>query len=300
MKIIDSHSHVFNVLAGFGAKGELRSSGAGKAMWADGTEIDMIPEGYGEDNFSIESLLSIMDANDVEKAVLLQGGFYGFQNQYVVKAIKEHPTRFTGAFTFDPFCKNADSIAKKYLDDENFKIVKFELSTGAGLMSYREKFEIDNDRMIHFYDMIASHGATLVLDIGSPGMESFQVEAVKRIATKYKEMNIVICHLLAPTLNDEEDLKRALTTLKLDNVYFDLSAIPWNVYPEQYPYVTGQKYYSLAKEIVGNKKLLWGSDAPSPLTRDTYEHLWDYLKNVCSDDELQEIMYSNSQKVYFS
>lgn len=300
MKIIDAHSHIFNVLAGFGAKGELRAIGDGQAIWADGTEINMIPKGYGEYNFTVESLLSIMDANNVEKAVLLQGGFYGFQNQYVNQAINQHPTRFTGAFTFDPFCKNAESIAKKYLEEENFQIVKFELSTGAGLMSYHEKFEIDNDRMMYFYDMMACNNVTLVLDLGSPGMESFQIDAVKRIANKYKNMNIVICHLLAPTLNDKNELKKALTVLKLDNVYFDLSAIPWNVYPEQYPYKTGQEYFIMAKNIVGSKKLLWGSDVPSPLTRDSYKHLWDYLKNVCNEEELNEIMYLNSQHVYFS
>ncbi len=299
MKIIDSHVHIFKTLAGFGAKGELRAIGKGKAMWADGTIIDMIPPQYGDINFELDSLLSIMDNNKVEKAVILQGGFYGFQNYYVKEAIDKYPNRFVGAATFDPFCKNAKELANLYLNEMNFKIVKFELSTGAGLMSYHTSFDIDNEMMMNYYKMINECNATLVLDIGSPKMDSFQPNALKNIANKFPNMNIVLCHLGAPTLKDYESLKEMLNILKLDNIFFDLSAIPWNVYPETYPYPTAQKFINLAIDIVGIDKLLWGSDVPSPLTRDSYQHLWDYLKNICSEKEMQQILYDNANRVYF-
>ncbi len=299
MKIIDSHVHVFKTLAGFGAKGELRAIGNGKAIWADGTIIDMIPKNYGDTTFEIDSLLSIMNENNVEKAVILQGGFYGFQNHYVKEAIDKYPNRFTGAVTFDPFCKNAKKLATLYLKEWNFKIVKFELSTGAGLMSCHSSFKIDNKMMMQYYQMINDSNATLVLDIGSPLMDSFQPEAVAQIAKNFKEMNIVICHLGAPTIKDFEHLKEMLNILKLDNVYFDLSAIPWNVYPEVYPYPTAKKFILLAKEIVGIDKLLWGSDAPSPLTRDSYKHLWNYIEQIFDEEDMGKILYKNSSKVYF-
>jgi len=52
--------------------------------------------------------------------------------------------------------------------------------------------------------------------------------------------------------------------------------------------------------MIENNKILLGRDAPSPSTGYTHENLCNYLKNICSDEELQEIMYSNSQKVYSS
>ena len=45
--IIDAHAHVFTHLAGFGADGELRSLGGGKAIWSTGEVIQLVPEEYG-------------------------------------------------------------------------------------------------------------------------------------------------------------------------------------------------------------------------------------------------------------
>ena len=47
MKLIDAHTHVFEQLCGFGPRGELRPIGGGKARWANGDEIEMIPPGWG-------------------------------------------------------------------------------------------------------------------------------------------------------------------------------------------------------------------------------------------------------------
>lgn len=48
MKLIDAHTHVFEQLCGFGPRGELRPIGGGRARWANGDEIEMIPPGLGE------------------------------------------------------------------------------------------------------------------------------------------------------------------------------------------------------------------------------------------------------------
>ena len=40
----------------------------------------------------------------------------------------------------------------------------------------------------------------------------------------------------------------------MTNVWVDLSALPWNVSPEAYPYPTAQEYISLAKSILGGRK----------------------------------------------
>ena len=61
-------------------------------------------------------------------------------------------------------------------------------------------------------------------------------------------------------------------------------------------------YLAQAKEILGAEKLLWGTDAPFAATKDSYEHLCDYLEKgrVFTEEELQKVYYDNSQKVFFS
>jgi len=299
MKIVDAHAHVVEHIAGFGRRGELRPLGRGRARWADGTELQLIPPELGDREFLAPALIGLMDQNQVEKAVLLQGSFYGFQNEYAREAASQYPGRFVPAGTFDPFCIDHEALLHRLLDS-GLRILKFEVSSGAGLMSYHDAFALDSDRMDKIWTAMATAGAVLVIDIGSPGMASFQPEAIARIARKFPSLRIVVCHLLAPTLNDGPALKAALDHLAVENVWFDLAAVPWNVGPEPYPYPTGCEFVRLAKKRVGAEKLLWGSDVPCVLTRETYPRLVDYLlhENVFVGSEVDAVYRSNAFEVF--
>ena len=54
--VIDAHVHVFEVIAGMGARGELRAVGGGRARWATGEEFRMLPDGCGDFIFATELL----------------------------------------------------------------------------------------------------------------------------------------------------------------------------------------------------------------------------------------------------
>jgi predicted TIM-barrel fold metal-dependent hydrolase len=300
MKIIDAHAHVIERIAGFGPKGELRAIGKGRARWANGDEIYMIPEELGDREFTGETLLSLMDRHGVEKAVLLQGTFYGYQNEYTYETAKKYQDRFLAAGTFDPFCKESDKLLDRILNTMKLKVIKFETSSGGGLMGYHKSFAIDGEVFAGIFPRIAKSGSTLVLDIGSPGMESFQIEAVYNIAKKYPSMKIVVCHLLAPTLNDATKLINGLEKLKLENIWFDLSAVPWNLAPEKYPYETGREFLRIAKSITGAEKLIWGTDVPSVLTKETYSKLIEYItrSGIFTEKELDAVFYNNAHAAY--
>lgn len=51
--------------------------------------MELIPKGYGEKDFTAQSLLRLMNENNVKKAVLLQGSMYGFQNEYTYEMCKK-------------------------------------------------------------------------------------------------------------------------------------------------------------------------------------------------------------------
>ena len=72
-------------------RGELRPLGGGRARWANGLEIQLIPPELGDRSFTAEALLGVLDAHRVERAVLLQGSFYGFQNEYSAEAARVQP-----------------------------------------------------------------------------------------------------------------------------------------------------------------------------------------------------------------
>ena len=72
MKKIDAHVHVFGVLKGFRGEGELYPLGNGKARWANGQVVEMIPPGLGDCSFETEACFQFLKEKGIEKAVLLQ------------------------------------------------------------------------------------------------------------------------------------------------------------------------------------------------------------------------------------
>lgn len=298
MSYIDAHAHVFEQLCGFGADGELRALPGGKAVWATGEVIDLIPPSYGDTTFSAERFLSVMDAHNVEKAVLLQGGFLGFANHYLQEVAMQYPTRFRAAATFDPYCRNAQKILDNL--QKSFSIFKFEMSTGCGIMGSHPDFYLDNTLMMGFYEQIAAKKGVVVFDLGSPDDGSHQPKAIRNIAKQFPTLEVVVCHLASPRRQHRAELTDALQTMKEGNIHFDLAALHHKVRPEDYPFPTAQKFITLAKNIVGSEHLMWGTDAPSTLVQYSYQQLLDYQLALFSEEEQALVFHDNAQRLYFS
>lgn len=300
MKIIDAHAHVVQYIAGFTSRGELRGVGGGRARYADGSEFQMIPEKFGG-SFTADDMISVMDGNGVEKAVLLQGQFFGFQNEYTAEAVKKYPNRLIGAGSYDPFCAKAEDVKRRLFKELGFKAVKFEVSNGSGLMAYHLPIDLDGEVMNACYRHAADNGLTVVMDIGRPRNCCWQVDALAAVVKKYPSVTFVICHLLAPQRTDVALLGGALSKLARPNVYFDLASLASNQQPETYPYPTAVEHLETAKRVVGSDRLMFGTDMPSNLCRDTYAHLTDYitLSGVFTEKELDDIFYNTANAVYF-
>ncbi len=301
MKIIDAHAHVVQCIAGTCSHGELRACGGGRAAYATGQSFQMLPPEIGEYDATPQALLKVMDSHDVEKAVLLQGNFFGFQNLYTYEAVKAYPDRFAGAATYDPFSAQAEGVRTHLFDELGFKIIKMEVSSGSGLMANHPPVELDGEVMQDVYSHAAKRGLTFIIDIGKPRSVSWQVDALSRAVARYPEMKFVVCHLLSPQREDGELLRQSLQKLAMPNVWFDLAALCLNSKPETFPYPTPREYVRAAADIVGAERLLWGSDMPSAMTQDSYQHFIDFiaLHPGLSEQEKEQILYSNAKALFF-
>ena len=302
MKKIDAHLHLAKVVAGYCRRGELRAVGGGKAQWGNGEVFQLFPEEFGDTCFLAERALEIMDENQVEKAVLMHGSMYGFQNQYHYEVLQKYPDRFCPSCTVDPFMTDHMETLKYYLEEQKFHLVKFEVSSGGGLMGCHDSFDLAGERMTEIYRLIERTPGGAARAGGDISMESHQPWALAKIARECQGLKLVVCHLLAPVRGREKEWRLSLELLNQENVWFDLAALPKILEPDVYPYSETMGYLAQAKEILGAEKLLWGTDAPFAATKDSYEHLCDYLEKgrVFTEEELQKVYYDNSQKVFFS
>lgn len=301
MKIIDAHVHLVQTIAGFSSMGEIRACGKGCGIDAMGNVFPMLPPEIGECNAAPEAVLKIMDAHNVEKAVLLQGTYFGFQNQYTYEAMRRYPGRFAAAASYDPFCGQKDAIRTHLFDELGFKIVKFEVSSRCGLSGYHTDIDLDGEIMHDVYRHAAERNLTFVIDIGRPGTKSWQIDALCSAIRRYPEMKFVICHLAAPHPGEDKLVRSVLGKLSLDNVWFDLAALCANSRPEVYPYPSALRYIRYAIDIAGPDRLLWGSDLPSTMVRDSYQDQIDFiaLSEAFTKTEKAKIFYENADHVYF-
>lgn len=302
MKIIDAHVHLVQYIAGTGAGGELRHVGGGLAEYASGERFRMLPEEYGDGTVTAEDILKIMDEHNVEKAVLLQGNYFGFQNLYSLEAERKYPNRFKTAVSYDPYCRFKEQIRRHLFEELGVKIVKFEVSTGSGLMSNHFTLPLDGELMEEEYRYADEHGLIFVVDIGKCGSESWQVGRLKNAVLAHPSMKFVVCHLLAVSMKDEGLLREGLQQLAFPNVWFDLAALPHNCRPDEYPYPNAIRYLRHGIEIAGVDRLIFGSDIPSTLKEDSYRHLVGYIleNEMLSGEEKERILYQNAETVYFS
>ena len=296
--IIDSHAHVFDIYTSYGGRGESWAVGGGLVEFATGETMRILPEDLKNDNFTAETLLAMMDGAGVNKALLLQAGLYGFHNRYVHECSAKYPDRFTASYTLDPYASAAMDILA-HIRSLGGRILKFELSTGAGLTGVHPYFLVGGREMDAICGFMDQPDDVIVLDVGLPGMVSYQIEGLSRLTKRYPTLKFVVCHLLAPDGSDPVGWERDIAKLIADNVWFDVTAIPWNI-PEPHPFPTSANLVARAKELVGPEHLIWGSDIPLLLTRMTYEENLGYLvsSGKFSAREIDLLLRENAQTVY--
>ncbi len=299
--IVDAHTHVVERIAGLGRRGESRAIGKGRVRWADGGEAQMIPEGWGDTDFTHDQLIRVLDEHGISKAVMVQGSFFGFCNDYTSEAQERHPGRLYGMGTFDPFAYEALDVMKHLIRDFHFRGFKFEISRSYGLMGYHPELRLDGDLMRPVWEFAQEHELAVSLDLGTFGEPSMQLDAVKRIAGRYAGIRFVLEHLFYPGPGHFDDVRAALIQLApLPNVSFTIASIPNSLMPEAYPFPTSSKYAGIAKDVVGAQRILWGSDLPSVAVNAPYRQLIDYIaeSGLFSDAELRGIYADNAIRVY--
>lgn len=304
MKKIDAHLHLVRDLASYKGNGRSNALGNGLVVWDSGFKTRLFPAGWGDDAFRADAARKVMEDHDVAKAVLLQGSLYGFQNYYSWQAAKAAPDRFAPAFSVDPFASEAEKIVKRHVEDLGFRALKLEVSQAGGLMGYHLSFDLaEDDRLGKILDYLSSYpGFAVAVDYGDSSQASQQPRSLARLAKRYPDLDFVLCHLSFPKPGKLDLLEKDLALFApLPNISFDLAALQDIAGEQTYPYPFCQEAVGLAKEIVGAKRLLWGSDAPWSATFNDYGQLYSWLEDagIFSEAELADVYYGNAKRIYF-
>ena len=290
--IIDAHAHIYEILKGYGAKGEFRPLGGGRGIWATGKIEQFFPAEYGDTGFHAETLIKLMDESGVDHAVLLQGGNYGFHNDYMAEMAAKYPEKLTAVGAIDPYAIYAEDIFDNLINKYNFKALKFEISSEWGLSGFHRDLKINDASFERLLQKANEIGLTVAFDMGTMAMPSFDFDSFKELTEKYSNVLFVMTHSLFPR-NDGNNEKRLEMAKSLtgDNFVMDFANLD----------VVGQaKYLKELKNIIGAERMLWGTDVPGVLGHASYKMLMDRVKEsgVFEENELPLVMGENAKRVY--
>lgn len=307
--LIDAHVHIFPKVDGYTGKGRTSSGPMGQFVYGSGEMERVLPAAEEELRYTTEMLLRDMGRGGVDKAVILLDPCYGDWSEYVLDACRRYPDRFTAAGYFDPWAEDAAERYETVLSGPIWKNVKIEFSQNSGLCGVYPGVRLDGRQLDWLWERMEREEKTVAFDLGKPGQPSYQTDAVRHIAKRRPGLKIVLCHAGQPSLEAENDKGLWAAWMdqirlgQLPNVWFDLSAMPYHVKDrESYPYPSTKRYFSIALDAVGDKKLLWGSDVPWLLGTEAYARLVSHGKRLVEDlpqAAQDRILFQNALDVYW-
>lgn len=290
--IIDAHAHIYEILKGYGSKGEFRPIGGGRGIWATGKVEQFFPEEYGDTGFHAETLLKLMEEGGIDHAVLLQGGNYGFHNDYMAEAASKYPEKLTAVGAIDPYALYAEKIYDNLIESYKFKALKFEISSEWGLSGYHQALKINDEAFTKLLRKADAHGLTVTFDMGTKKMSSFDFKAFKEVTDTHKNVTFVMAHSFFPSSDGQNEERLSFAKqLTSDNFVMDFANVD----------IIGQaEYFRSLKKIIGADRMLWGTDVPGVLLQSSYKQLIDRVKEsgIFTESELPLVMGENAKRVY--
>ena len=273
--IIDVHAHIFPQVQGLTSAGVTQGTGYGRITVGQETQQLLPPY----------NLIANLDWAGVDRAILLQGPFYGECNHYALDAIRLYPERLSGLAYLDPWDEAAPAMLDWVVNTGVFKGIKLECSEATGLIGIHPGAKLDSPENDWLWKVLEDRQLTLVLDLGKPGSSSYQTAAVAAIAAGHPAMKIVIAHLGQPGPQAEASSQlwrvweEQIELGRRKNIWFDCAAIPAYLPDEDFPFPSVGKYLRLAIQRIGPHKVMWGSDQPGLLVHVDLPHLVKMMKH---------------------
>lgn len=305
-KIIDGHAHL--TPRGLVGKRDARIGvtyrAYGELEFDSGERIQYMPVILEDTAFPAETMLHVMDAHGVGHAVLMANSLTDLEEN--VRAVQTWPERFSAAMTI-PQGPEAVPTVERYAG-RGLRAIKFEMSPGLGYThpNMYPAFRFDCPEMDPVYALAGEKRITVTVDPSEIGGFAYQVEALGSAAERFPETHFVICHLGFPSVPmpegspDELRWREMIALGRLNNVWFDVAAMPDFYREEGYPFPTALRLVRRVMDMFGADKLLWGSDAPGTLSGATYRQMIDMYDRcgLFTEAEKQALFCTSAAAAY--
>ena len=276
MNYIDTHSHI----------------------WTPDTKSYPLGAGFFRDrmkppSFTAEELMKLAEPVGVNRVVLIQMSFYGFDNSYMLDSIGKCPDRFVGVAVIDQDDRRPD-LAMKELKKKGVR--------GFRIYPKNQKHEtwLDSESMHKMWTTGAAENLNMCCLINP-----IDLPALDRACRDFPDTPVVIDHICRIGVTgkiDPQEVKMLCDMARHKNVTVKISAF----------YALGQKkspYHDLGPLIkrvydaFGPKRLMWATDCPfQAVGGHTYKDSIDLIKHgldFLTDDDKQWLLRKTAERVFY-
>lgn len=276
MNYIDAHSHI----------------------WTPDTNRYPLAGGFRRANmepasFTVEELLQHAKPAGVNRVVLIQMSFYGYDNRYMLDTIRKFPGQFSGVAVIDQHSRMVEMEMRnlKMQGVHGFRIYPKDVPVDRWL---------DDEGLQKMFKTGAEENLNMCCLIDPNALP-----ALSKTCTKFPETPVVIDHLCRIGVSgkiDPAEVKALCDMAKHKRVTVKVSAF----------YALGQKkppYLDLAPLIrqvydaFGRERLMWATDCPFQVVDHTYQQSIDLILkglDFLKADDKEWLLRKTAERVFFA
>mgnify|MGYP003629758697 FL=1 len=276
MEYIDAHSHVW-------------TPDIKKYPLAPGYQVsDMQPP-----SFTAEELQAQMMTVGVNRVVLIQMSFYGFDNSYMLDCMAKYPGMYSGVAVID---QNGDNPTPEML------ALKAKGVRGFRIAPKTKKVDewLDGVRMEQMWKTGAKEGMAMCCLMNPDGLP-----ALDKMCQKHRDTTVVIDHLARIGVTGEIDpneVDQLCKMAKHPNVYVKVSAF-YALGKKKMPYHDLLPLIKKVYQAYGANRLMWATDCPYQVQGDhSYQASIGLVQNglpFLSDQDKDWILEKTAENVFF-
>jgi L-fuconolactonase len=238
---------------------------------------------------SVEMLLDLMKANDVERTVIIQVIHYKWDNSYLASVLKRYPQTFKGVCRVDPEDSAAPDVLSRLTEEQGFHGVRLSPAAGAG------GDWIAGPLMPPLWRRCAQLKVPMTLLIPVT-----RIPEVHPLIEANPDLQVVIDHMADSPLDHPEQLDLLLALAKYPKVFVKISHM-WSLSKQAYPYPDAAVQVKRLYDVFRANRLMAGTDWPISLPKQSYAQtvaLWrDHMDFIPAPDHAQ-ILSKTVQEVW--
>ncbi len=276
MNYIDAHSHIWTPDTGH------------YPLAAGFRRANMEPRG-----FTVQELLERAQPAGVNRVVLIQMSFYGYDNRYMLDAIKLYPGKFSGVAVIDQNMVHPEAQMRELKSQgvHGFRIYPKDMPVerwldGEGLQAMFKTGADENLNMCCLIDPNA-------------------LPALSKACQKFPDTPVVIDHLcrigVSGTIEPAE-VKSLCEMARHKRVTVKVSAF-YALGKKKPPYLDLVPMIRQVYEAFGPERLMWATDCPFQVVEHSYQQSIDLILHgldFLSSSDKDWILRKTAEKVFFT